>query len=440
MAQKRRPAAANLRHILHEKHEGLTYSALYEHYMDSLATLRDKYATWKYTGEDTLNNPAYFYLFLPPTLYADVTERVLGKPLATDATARGQETGTEWENRMKAIDNALMQTYVEQPALIRYHTDLDGTTGRKGRGEGTGNIAPLQPKVNFTERVNQNDPTRTLIGEEDKDSEWDIAVRRPNFWKIQATTSFQFTQFYVSDNWYKGGENNNSLLASITVKANYDNQRKLIFNNTLEMKLGFQTSKGDEKHKVRTNSDLLRLTNKLGLQAAKHWYYTLTLQSWTQFYPGYKKNDPKVYSDFMSPFESLLTIGMDYKLNKNKFNMDVSISPLAADLKYVDRKALATSFGLDEGKHSKITFGSNVTANYTWKIIKNVTWSGRIYYFTNYEKVQIEWENTFNLQINKFLSSKLFLYPRFDDSVNRKEGDSYFQFHELLSVGFNYTF
>jgi hypothetical protein len=71
---------------------------------------------------------------------------------------------------------------------------------------------------------------------------------------------------------------------------------------------------------------------------------------------------------------------------------------------------------------------------------KNISWSGRIYYYTNYEKVQLEWENTFNLAINKYLSTKLYLYPRFDDSVNRKEGDSYLQFNELLSFGLNMSF
>lgn len=438
-AQKRRSTAGN---TLREKDNTSAYAALYNRYMDSLRVLRDTYTDWTYTGEDTLSNPAYFYLFLPPTLYADVTGRVLSES-TTDAAcsdrSRISVEAVSQVDRTRAIDYALMQTYVERPWLIRYHTDVDGTTLRTGRTD-IPPTTPLQPKVNFTERVKKNDPTYSLIDDADKDSEWDIAVRRPNFWTFKSTTSFQFTQYYVTDNWYKGGESNNSLLADVRIEANFDNRRKLIFNNCLEMRLGFQTSKGDDKHKIRTNADLLRLTNKLGLQATKHWYYTLTLQSWTQFYPGYKKNDPKVYSDFMSPFECLLTIGMDHKISKKKYNFNLSISPLALDLKYVDRKALATSFGVNEGKHSKLKLGSNLTATYNWNIVKNVTWSGRIYYFTDYDKVQIEWENTFNLQINKFLSTKLFLYPRFDDSVNRKEGDSYFQFHELLSVGLNYSF
>ena len=182
------------------------------------------------------------------------------------------------------------------------------------------------------------------------------------------------------------------------------------------------------------------MTNKFGLQATKRWYYTLTLQSWTQFYPGYKKNDPKVYSDFMSPFESLLTIGMDYKLNIKNFNISASLSPLASKFKYVDRSAIAPSFGINDGGKTNFDYGSNITINYTWAICKNISWKGRIYYFTDYSNSQIEWENTFNLKINKFLSTKLFVYPRFDDSVNKKDSHSYFQLNETLSIGFDYTF
>ena len=76
------------------------------------------------------------------------------------------------------------------------------------------------------------------------------------------------------------------------------------------MRLGFQSTRGDTYHKYLTNSDLLRLTNQLGLKASKHWSYSVMLQSWTQFCRSYKKNDRAVYSDIMSPFESLLSIGM----------------------------------------------------------------------------------------------------------------------------------
>ena len=159
------------------------------------------------------------------------------------------------------------------------------------------------------------------------------------------------------------------------------------------------------------------------------------LQSWTQFYRGYRSNDTKVYSDFMSPFENLFSIGMDYKFNCKNFDMSAAISPIAANFKYVDRKNLATSFGVDKGKHSKLGYGSNITIKYNWNIIKNISCNGRIYYYTDYSKAQLEWESTFKMKFNKYLTTELFIFPRFDDSVRRKEGKSYIQFKEMLSFG-----
>ena len=184
------------------------------------------------------------------------------------------------------------------------------------------------------------------------------------------------------------------------------------------------------------------MTNQLGLRAINHWDYTVMLQSWTQFYPGYKANDPKVYSDFMSPFEALLSVGMKYNAatRNKKFSVNATLAPLSLKLKYVDRKGLATSFGISEGHQARWDWGPNITVNYTWNILNNVSWSSRIYYFTDYSKSQIEWENTFKFTINKYLKGSLFLYPRFDDSRARQEGETYFQFNELLSLGLDFTF
>ena len=127
-------------------------------------------------------------------------------------------------------------------------------------------------------------------------------------------------------------------------------------------------------------------------------------------------------------------------LTWKNLTLDATVSPFSVNFKYVDRLYLATSFGLKEGRHTKFEYGSNITVTYTWNIWKNIQWTGRIYYFTDYSKAQLEWENTFNLRINKFLTTKLFLYPRFDDSAARQEGRSYFQFNENLSVGLDVSF
>ena len=106
-------------------------------------------------------------------------------------------------------------------------------------------------------------------------------------------------------------------------------------------------------------------------------------------------------------------------------------------------KKMYGSFGLEPGKKTYNNFGPNVTINYTWDIWKNIRWDARIYWFSNMKMTDIEWENTFTFTINKYLNSKLFLYPRIDDSSEKyrnEEKGSYFMFKEWFSLGLNYSF
>lgn len=409
-------------------------------YDAKLDTLVASFRHWKYTASDTLGNPYYSALMGSPTLYGATLNRVIGKLGSGDLTpgdASSIYSSQHAYDVQRATDYYLTAAYTQIPWVVQHQEVKEGTLNvdsqiRKG----------VKTETTLTERLitetSTKEPAQVMHYEDDLN----IIVRKPNFWTFKTNFSLQFTQNYVSDNWYKGGESHNALLAATQIEANYNNQQKLTFDNKLEMKLGFQSSHNDDEHKYKTNSDLLRLTNKLGLRATKHWYYTVMLQSWTQFYRGYKANDPVIYSDFMSPFESVLSVGMDYqmKTKNERFNVTATLSPMALKMTYVGRPSLVASFGISEGKHSKWEVGSNITVNYTWNIVKNVSWAGRIYFFTDYSKSQIEWENTFNLTINKYLSARLFLYPRFDDSLQRKEGDSYFQFNELLSLGLNVNF
>lgn len=408
-------------------------AAQYSQKLDSILHAQGSTAS---APRDSLLNPYYISLFSRPVLNDDLLHRIFSAE-STTADATGAASGRLLE-ALPLIDSEIIDAYVAHAPLVKID-DREGGTPPTAI-----TVPPAPQHFSISERyappaedIAQPAPAE-IFGPEDDD----IIVRRPNFWTFKENFSLQFTQNYVSDNWYKGGESHNALLAATVLEANYNNQSRITFDNKLEMKLGFQTSQNDTYHKYKTNSDLIRLTNKFGLQAVKHWYYTAMLQSWTQFTHGYKSNDTRVYSDFMSPFESVFSIGMDYKqTSKNqKFNITATISPIALKFKYVGRPSLITYYGLDEGHHTKWEYGSNITVNYTWKIVKSVSWTGRIYFFTDYHSSQVEWENTFNLTINKYLSTKLFLFPRFDDSRTREEGDSNFEFKELLSLGLNINF
>ena len=371
--------------------------------------------------KDTIDG-RYFRLFVPMTFYHNIAN----KSLSIEPNQTSDDPVAE------AVDAALMHIYLNRPDLVNTtETDL----------QETGNVRddvdqPIKNQVKLVEKV------ESPVIDMPDDVPTEILIQKPKFWTKKGDGYLQFMQNFVSDNWYKGGESNYSMVGALTLEANYDNRNKWKWDNKLEMKLGFMHTRSDSVHKFKSNEDLIRLTSKVGLEAAKNWYYTLQLLAYTQFTRGLKANDLNIYSDFMSPFNLNLGVGMDYKVatKDKRLTGTVNLSPLAVNYRYVDRLDLATSYGLDEGKHSLVDFGSQVTADVTWKINDVVSWKSRLYAFTSYKRAEVEWENTFTLRVSKYISANLFLFPRFDDSGNKDDDLGYLQFKEYSSIGFTYGF
>lgn len=364
----------------------------------------------------------YYKLFAPLTFYHSVA----GSRLSI-ASSNPDEVN-------EAIDQALMHIYLNRPDLVQVTQTEQNESGtiRQDLIE--------QPVVQVVEMVKQAEPMPDMPEAEPVE----VVIEKPKFWKYKGDGYLQFMQNYVSDNWYKGGESNYAAVSRLTLEANYDNKQKWKWENRLEMKLGFQTSPSDTVHKFKANEDLLRLTSKVGLEAAKNWYYTLQMIAYTQFSRGFKANNVKTFSDFMSPFNLSLGLGMDYKVEafNKRLTGTVNFSPLAINYRYVARTALASSFGVetDRHTHSQTNFGSQLTASLDWKINDNVSWRTRLYGFTSYHRTELEWENTFTLKVSKYISANLFLFPRFDDGNNWDDELGYWQFKEYSSLGFSYNF
>ena len=377
--------------------------------------------TYAATPADSLTSGQQYQLFAPLTFYHSVA----ASQLALD------DSGNDSQD---AVDQALMHVYLNRPDLVQITE-----TEQQQSGELRQDIID-QPIEQTVEMVDEALP---LPAAPEADPV-EVEVTKPNFWKLKGDGYLQFMQNYVSSNWYKGGESNYSAVGSITLEANYDNKSKWKWDNKLEMKLGFQTSRTDTVHKFKTNEDLFRYTGKVGLQAANKWYYTLQVLAYTQFARGYKANNPKTFSDFMSPFNFNVGLGMDYKVEwfDKKLTGTINLSPLALNYRYVDRTSLAKSFGIDTEKHthSLLDLGSQVTASLEWKMNDVVTWKTRLYAFTSYHRAEMEWENTFALRVSKYISANLFLFPRFDDSNLRDVDLGYWQFKEYSSLGFSYNF
>ena len=380
---------------------------------------------------DSVNGRLY-RLFTPMTFYHNVSGNLLDLNSSNDDV---DET----------VDRVLMNVYLNRPDLVEAtETQLEESGSLREDLD-----QPIEQQVEFVEHA-------APMPEDPQIEPAEVEVTKPKFWTRKADGFLQFMQNYVSGNWYKGGESNYSALGSLTIEANYDNKGKWKWDNKLEAKLGFLTSRSDSLHKFKSNEDLLRLTSKVGLQATKRWYYTLQVLAWTQFARGLKSNDHRTYSDFFSPFNLNVGLGMDYKVEAfdKKLTGTINLSPIALNYRYVDRTQFANQnsehptdyswfpsrHGIDDGKRHLLDPGSQLTADLTWKLTENVTWKSRLWGFTSYHRGEIEWENTFQLKVSKYISANIFLYPRFDDGNVWDEDLGYWQFKEYTSIGLSYSF
>lgn len=391
---------------------------IYKHRIDSLEKENSRL---NHQWGEPLNR--YSRLFTPITFYNDLAHRHFSLE---------EDDALTTDNQL-LVDNALMNIYINHPEFVRGKMQI--RTPKAENKKKDEKVVALNPAYEA-----YNVPK----AEEINVDKIDLMIKKPNFWSLRGEFFLQMMQNYYSAKWYQGGESNYSALSRVTLWADYNNKQKVKFENKLEMHLGFMTNKSDTVHSVKTSSDLFRYTGKLGIQATKKWYYTLQVVANTQFMRTFASNSHTVNSDFMSPLNINASLGMDYNMSwfKKRLTGTVHLAPLSCNYKYVDRLALATRNGIDEGKHSKFDYGSTFQVDFNWKFSDNVNWRTRLYGYTTYHRMDLQWENTLNLKISKILTASVYVYPRFDDSsISRKDEKlGYFQLKEYTSFGLTYSF
>lgn len=351
--------------------------------------------------------------------------------------------GFEYDSRF--LDEAMRKTYDER--RLRYHIMLNHPDMVAY------NLDNL-PKPPKQYEIAADPSTRTLkLEETDTDplaaeivEELEVPVIKVRNWLHTIDGSLQFSQAYISDNWYQGGNNNLNILGNFTwtVALNQQVHPNLLFENTVQYKIGLSSAPQDTVRNYSISEDLFQVNTKFGYKAIRNWYYSATMQFKTQLFNNYVSNTNDLSASFLTPGELNLGLGMTYGTkSKNGYaTFDLSVSPLSYNLKICreNDRVDPTAMGVDAGKHVKGDFGSNVEAKLTWAITPAISWSSRVYAFTNYDYVQGDWENTFNFSINKYLSTQFYLHLRFDDSAESNPDWGYWQMKEILSFGLKYRF
>ena len=261
------------------------------------------------------------------------------------------------------------------------------------------------------------------------------------YWTKKANALLQFSQNYVSSNWYQGGNSNFAFLSIITGETNYDNRKNIQWDNRFEWRTGLSSIVGNTKRKVMINDDILRYNTKFGLKAGGNWYYSVSGELSTQLFDSYKSiTSDEFKGRLFTPVRANLGVGMDYKYKKI---FSLMLAPVAFKYIYMSDTANVNPnlFGIKKGENKLKQIGSSFRAQLNIVPARNWNLDSKLTFYTDYKKVEIDWEIVNNFIINRFLTTRISINPRYDNTIILKNGEkTKIQLKELMSIGFSYRF
>ena len=266
-------------------------------------------------------------------------------------------------------------------------------------------------------------------GPRPKENIIDILSRRLSF---NGAYGLNLNQLALS-NWAAGGENSWSGKAF----ANF----ALIYHiRTFEQKLTGNFAFGIARfadRRLEKQDDKIDLTYALTFDSKTQWNLSMVATFNTQFAHGYKyPNDSTLISTFFAPAYLTVSAGYSYKIKDERFQ--IFMSPMAGKVTFVMNQELADkgSFGVKKGYYDQDSvwipgeniapaIGVNIIINYKQPISKSITYTTMLNTFYNYLerrdddrlRLDVNWENTFNFTITKYLSTILFVHLKYDHNT-----------------------
>lgn len=346
--------------------------------------------------------------------------------------------GAEWLDRVNyiyaAMDRAKQAYMINSPSTVIYNQRWLPEPPKKFVAV----IDPSTQQIDIREvKVDANSAENIVAPE----------IERKN-WIHAFTGNVQFSQAFVSPNWYQGGNNNLNMIAHAVwnVKLNQAYHPNLLFESTVQYKLGINSAPDDTLRSYSISEDLFQINSTFGVKAARRWFYSVTFQFKTQLLNSYTKNTDDLRSAFMSPAEMTVGLGMTYNYvnPKKTFQFDASIAPLSYNMKICmkpDSKIPHSQFDIAANRHTVSQYGSTAELKMRWAIAYNIVWQSRFFMFTDYSYAQADWENTLSFDINRFLSTQIYVHARYDTQSAYRNPDWHkLQLKEILSFGFSYKF
>ena len=378
--------------------------------------------------EEEKSNHVYSRMFSIPVLYDAVINKACAGGEAEDES--DSELLAMDEKRSAVIDRLLLDMYCTHPEKIvmteeelLQEMSLAGVTTDKKPA-----LEMVNARVNIPENVAGGMKT---------------TVVKPNYWTTSGSIAMNFTQNYISDNWYQGGESNKTMICEFDFDVNYNDKDRISFRTHFDADLGFATTKADTLHSLKTNTDRLRIESNLGYKLIKNLDATVKVKLESQSMPSYYTNSHDFASNFMAPFDANFSVGLNYKPTIKKIRLEIFFAPLSAyNYRFVRYGKLTSRYGIRAGRHHKEDFGTQLMITVPrQKISQLVNWYSKAEFYSNYARTFFQWENKFDVSLNRYLTASLNLYARFDDSAPRLKDEEfgYWQLKEFMTLGVTYS-
>ncbi|GLB48766.1 DUF3078 domain-containing protein [Neptunitalea lumnitzerae] len=266
-------------------------------------------------------------------------------------------------------------------------------------------------------------------------------------------------------NWSAGGENSISMLNKATFVRKYEDQY-MQWNNEMVLKYGLNLQEGQ---KVRKADDAININSTFGYRkdSLSYWFYSAKMTFNTQFANGYNYPDrDNPISRLMAPGYLFVGLGMEYSDTPEQLTAYFSPATYKATFVLDQRLANAGSFGvtgakydmngdiIEEGKKYMGEFGILVSGSWEKQLYENMTMNNKVSFYTDYVNsfgnIDVDWEMSIDLTVNKFVKANIGTHIKYDDDVKFVEAEDEYgndasygarmQLKQLLGVGLSYSF
>lgn len=297
-------------------------------------------------------------------------------------------------------------------------------------------------------------------------------------WTHGGTVGFNLAQSHF-DNWAPGGQDNVNFLGLAKYDINYKNGKHK-WDNNIDLQYGYSYYDLDKKP-IKTD-DRIFLSSLYGYDIHKDkWFVTADLTFQSQFANGYNYSVDSTtrISGFMNPGYVTLGVGIQWVPNEH---FKANLTPLTGRMTIVNDQKLANAgaFGvkkaeyetdedgnlvlddngnpimIKKGENIRWELGAQLTVEFNYEIMENVTFSSKLIAFYNYltkstdlnakgEKytcpIDFDWDNALVMKVNDWLSCNLTARLVYDEDIlplSTYEGTTFRQFKEVLSLGISY--